>query len=139
MNTVGLKFNGQVELVNNAKELYNSISDCIDKIVLSRLHQDVKAEERAVFQAETLLCQVQQYLSNVIDYLPIETKYKIGDKVWTKFGGEDILCKIDYVLIVEDDGLLKVVYSISDLNERMFGTRFTNELFSTKEELLKNL
>ena len=139
MDDTGLKFNNQVELVNNAKELYNSINDCIDKIVLSRLHQDVKAEERAVFQAETLLCQVQQYLSNIIDYLPIETKYKIGDKVWTKFGGENILCKIDDILIVEDDGLLKVVYSISDLNERIFGTRFTNELFSTREELLKSL
>lgn len=68
MDTAGLKFNGQVELVNNAKELYNSINECIDKIVLSRLHQDTKAEERAVFQAETLLCQVQQYLSNIIDY-----------------------------------------------------------------------
>lgn len=139
MDSAGLKFNGQVELVNNAKELYNSINNCIDKIVLSRLHQDVKAEERAIFQAETLLCQVQQYLSNIIDYLPIETKYKIEDKVWTKFGGEAILCKIDDVLIVEDDGILKVVYSVSDLNERMFGTRFTNELFSTKEELLKSL
>lgn len=68
MDTTGLKFNGQVELVNNAKELYNSINECIDKIVLSRIYQDVKTEERAVFQAETLLCQVQQYLSNIIDY-----------------------------------------------------------------------
>ena len=139
MDTTGLKFNGQVELVNNAKELYNSINECIDKIVLSRLHQDPKAEERAVFQAETLLCQVQQYLSNIIDYLPIEAKYKIGDKVWTKFGGEDILCKIDNILIVENDRVLKVVYSVSDLDERMFGTRFTNELFSSKEGLLKSL
>ena len=133
MDASGLKFNGQVDLVNNAKELYNSINECIDKIVLSRLHQDVKTEERAVFQAETLLCRVQQYLSNVIDYLPIETKYKIGDEVQTKFGGEDILCKIDDILIVEDDKILKVVYSVSDLDERMFGTRFTNDLFSTKE------
>lgn len=135
MDVSGLKFNSQVELVNTAKELYNSISDCIDKIVLSRLHQNTKAEERAIFQAETLLCQVQQYLSNIIDYLPIETKYKIGDKVWTKFGGEAILCKINDILIVEDDGVLKVVYSVSDLDERMFGTRFTNELFSSKEDL----
>ena len=128
MESTGLKLNSQVELVNNAKELYNSINECINRLVLSRLHQDVKAEECAVFQAETLLCQVQQYLSNIIDYLPIETKYKIGDKVWTKFGGEATLCKIDDILIVKDDGVLKVVYSVSDLDERMFGTRFTNEL-----------
>ena len=68
MDSAGLKLNNQDELVNNAKDLYNSINRCIDKIVLSRLHQNVKAEERAIFQAETLLCQVQQYLSNVIDY-----------------------------------------------------------------------
>lgn len=71
--------------------------------------------------------------------MKIETKYKKGHEIWTRFADEATLCKIDDVLIVEDDGLLKVVYSISDLNERMFGTRFTNELFSTKEELLKSL
>ena len=68
MDITDLKINNQDELVNNAKDLYNSINECIDKIVLSRLHQNTKAEERAIFQAETLLCQVQQYLSNIIDY-----------------------------------------------------------------------
>lgn len=68
MDITDLKLNNQDELVNNAKDLYNSINGCIDEIVLSRLHQNTKAEERAIFQAETLLCQVQQYLSNVIDY-----------------------------------------------------------------------
>ena len=71
--------------------------------------------------------------------MKIETKYKKGHEIWTRFADEATLCKIDDVLIVEDDGLLKVVYSISDLNGGMFGTRFTNELFSTKEELLKSL
>lgn len=52
----------------------------------------------------------------------------------TKFGGEDILCKIDDILIVEDDDVLKVVYSVSDLDERMFGTRFTNELVKYLED-----
>lgn len=68
MDITDLKLNNQDEIVNNAKDLYNSINGCIDKIVLSRLHQNTKAEERSIFQAETLLCQVQQYLSNVIDY-----------------------------------------------------------------------
>lgn len=71
--------------------------------------------------------------------MKIETKYKKGHEIWTRFADEATLCKIDDVLIVEDDGLLKVVYSISDLNGGMFGTRFPNELFSTKEELLKSL
>lgn len=73
MDAAGLKFNGQDELVNNAKDLYNSINGCIDEIVLSRLHQNTKAEERAIFQAETLLCQVQQYLSNIIDFYDDKT------------------------------------------------------------------
>ena len=71
--------------------------------------------------------------------MKIETKYNIGDEVWARFANEAILCKINNVLIIEDNGFLKVVYLVSDLNERMFGTRFTNELFPTKEELLKSL
>lgn len=71
--------------------------------------------------------------------MTIETKYNIGDEVWTRFANEAILCTIDDVRIIEDDGFLKVVYSVSDLNERMFGSRFINELFPTKEELLKSL
>lgn len=73
MDITDLKLNNQDELVNNAKDLYNSINGCIDKIVLSRLHQNAKAEERAIFHAETLLCQVQHYLSNVIDYYDDKT------------------------------------------------------------------
>ena len=69
----------------------------------------------------------------------IETKYNIGDDVWTRFANEAILCKLDDGRIIEDDGFLKVVYSVSDLKERMFGSRFINELFSTKEELIKSL
>ena len=71
--------------------------------------------------------------------MTIETKYKNGSEVWTRFAGEATLCKINDVVIIEDDGFLKVVYSVSDLNERMFGTRFTNELFSFKENLIANL
>lgn len=58
--------------------------------------------------------------------MTIETKYKNGGKVWTRLGGEARLCKIEDVLIIEDDVFLKVAYSVYDLNERMFGTRFTN-------------
>ena len=54
--------------------------------------------------------------------MTIETKYNIGDEVWARFADEAILCKIDDALIIEDDGFLKVAYSVSDLNGRMFGT-----------------
>lgn len=56
------------ELVNNAKELYNSIEEYAWKLIQVRLHEDLEAEEDIIFQRETLLCRVQQYLSNIIDY-----------------------------------------------------------------------
>lgn len=56
------------ELVNNAKELYNSIEEYVWKLIQARLHKDLEAEEYVIFQRETLLCRVQQYLSNIIDY-----------------------------------------------------------------------
>lgn len=56
------------ELVDNAKELYNSIEEHTWKLIQARLHKNLKAEEDVIFQRETLLCRVQQYLSNVIDY-----------------------------------------------------------------------
>lgn len=56
------------ELVDNAKELYNSIEEYTWKLIQARLHKDLKSEEDVIFQRETLLCRVQQYLSNVIDY-----------------------------------------------------------------------
>lgn len=56
------------ELVDNAKELYNSIEEYTWKLIQARLHKDLEAEEYVIFQRETLLCRVQQYLSNIIDY-----------------------------------------------------------------------
>ena len=56
------------ELVDNAKELYNRIEEYAWKIIQARLHKDLEAEEYIIFQRETLLCRVQQYLSNIIDY-----------------------------------------------------------------------
>lgn len=56
------------ELVDDAKELYNSIEEYAWKLIQARLHEDLEAEEYIIFQRETLLCRVQQYLSNVIDY-----------------------------------------------------------------------
>ena len=56
------------ELVDNAKELYNSIEEYAWKLIQARLHKDLEAEEYVIFQRETLLCRVQQYLSNIIDY-----------------------------------------------------------------------
>ena len=56
------------ELVDDAKELYSRIEEYIWKLIQARLHKDLEAEEYVIFQREALLCRVQQYLSNVIDY-----------------------------------------------------------------------
>ena len=56
------------ELVDNAKELYDSIEEYVWKLIQARLHKDLEAEEYIIFHRETLLCRVQQYLSNIINY-----------------------------------------------------------------------
>ena len=56
------------ELVDDAKELYSRIEEYIWKLIQARLHKDLEAEEYVIFQREALLCRVQQYLSNIIDY-----------------------------------------------------------------------
>lgn len=61
-------------LLDNAKELYNSIEEYTTKLIQARLHKDLKAEEYVIFQRETLLCKVQQYLTNIIDYYDNRTK-----------------------------------------------------------------
>ena len=69
----------------------------------------------------------------------IKTKYNIGDEVWTSFGEIPMLCEIKGIEVIEVEGFLKVVYSVSAQDERIFGSRFSGELFPTKEELLKSL
>ena len=71
--------------------------------------------------------------------MTIETKYNIGDKVWANFAGTPILCKVVDITMVEDVQYIIVAYTICSTDERVFGTRFGNELFPTKEELLKSL
>ena len=71
--------------------------------------------------------------------MTIETKYNIGDEVWCSFGGVPIRSIIQDIILVDEMEMLKVVYSVSSTDERIFGTRFGSELFPTKEELLKSL
>lgn len=71
--------------------------------------------------------------------MTIETKYNIGDEVWASFGEIPMLCKIKDIEVIEVGGFLVVVYSVSAHDESIFGSRFSGELFPTKEELLKSL
>jgi hypothetical protein len=71
--------------------------------------------------------------------MKVRTKYSIGDIVWCIFADEPMQCRITDVELIETENTTLIAYSVSTSNERMFGTRFTNELFPTKEELIKNL
>lgn len=64
--------------------------------------------------------------------MTIETKYNIGDEVWLKTYSGNLFCDTIIEIHIIQDGL--IVYSL--LN---FADRAEDELFPTKEELLKSL
>lgn len=64
--------------------------------------------------------------------MTIETKYNIGDEVWVKTYSGNVYCNRITGIHIKQDGL--IAYSL--LN---FADRTENELFPTKEELLKSL
>lgn len=71
--------------------------------------------------------------------MTIKTKHKIGSEVWANFANTPILCTVVDITMVEEEPYIMVVYTVCSANGRIFGTRYGNELFLTKEELLKNL
>jgi hypothetical protein len=71
--------------------------------------------------------------------MTIETKYNLGDEVWANIAGTPMLCKVADITMIEDEPYIKVAYTVCSTDERVFGTRYGNELYPTKEELLKSL
>ena len=69
--------------------------------------------------------------------MTIKTKYNLGDDVWCNiYNGIKVKITAIHVIIVADDNYT-IEYSVST-NGIVYG-KMENELFSTKEELLKNL
>ena len=64
--------------------------------------------------------------------MAIETKYNIGQEVWVKTHSGNVYCNRITGIHIEQDGL--IVYSLAH-----FADRTEDELFPTKEELLKSL
>lgn len=64
--------------------------------------------------------------------MTIETRYNVGDDVWVKTSSGNVYCNRITGIHIKQDGL--IVYSL--LN---FADRIEEELFPTKEELLKSL
>ncbi len=69
--------------------------------------------------------------------MKVRTKYSIGDIVWCIFADEPMQCRITDVELIETENTICIAYSVSTSNERIFGTRFTAEIFSTEEEAKK--
>lgn len=70
--------------------------------------------------------------------MTIETKYNIGDEVWFNSLGHHIKGKVDEINIsVLIDGSVHILYSIEKSGYCF--ERHNDDLFSTKEELLKSL
>ena len=81
----------------------------------------------------------KEYLKKTRKSMTIETKYNIGDEVWAEFADIPIQCVITDIEEIKAGEMVLVAYSVSATDGRIFGTRFSGELFPTKEELLKNL
>lgn len=70
--------------------------------------------------------------------MTIETKYNIGDEVWLMALGKPKKGKIGTISIgVLGDGDVKLKYSVEKIG--FWYHRYENQLFPTKEELLKSL
>lgn len=64
--------------------------------------------------------------------MKIETKYNIGDEVWVKFIGRPLKSKV-YEIIGGKEKLYRCAFYLTTATFR------EDELFPTKEELLKSL
>ncbi len=72
--------------------------------------------------------------------MTIETKYNIGDEVWTEFYMKPTKMVVAALLFVKDADVEKIMYSVvKPDNHREFYDAAESKLFPTKEELLKSL
>lgn len=71
--------------------------------------------------------------------MEIRTQYNVGEVVWTNIAFQPTQCKVENIELREVEGVLKVAYCVASMNERIFGMRFSNEIFSTEEEAKKGL
>lgn len=66
--------------------------------------------------------------------MTIETKYNIGQEVWSMYCNFPFKCEIDKVIIIQDYREISIQYRV--VGHKYF---FESDLFPTKEELLKSL
>ena len=71
--------------------------------------------------------------------MKIETKYDVRDRVWfmPMFGDTPVCSVVEIIEIIIGNNYCKEVYSVS--HNKICYELTSNELFHTKEELLKSL
>ena len=59
------------EILNECTTLYHDIDKCITNLVKARLNNDSNSEQKAQFEMERLMCDTQQELSVIMDYIEV--------------------------------------------------------------------
>ena len=71
--------------------------------------------------------------------MTIETKYNIGDEVWLMNENKAYVSFIEDVRVKRNSKNTKIEYMVESMQKKDFGLKKEQELFPTKEELLKSL
>ena len=71
--------------------------------------------------------------------MTIETKYNIGDEVWCMNNNKVYMSFIQEVRVRKNNKKTKIEYIVEKMQKIDFGLKKEDELYPTKEELLKSL
>lgn len=71
--------------------------------------------------------------------MTIETKYNIGDEVWFMNENKVYVSFIEDVRVKRNNKNTKIEYMVESMQKKDFGLKKEQDLFPTKEELIKSL
>jgi hypothetical protein len=71
--------------------------------------------------------------------MTIETKYNIGDEVWFMNENKVYVSFVEDVRVKRNSKNTKIEYMVESMQKKDFGLKKEQDLFPTKEELLKSL
>jgi hypothetical protein len=71
--------------------------------------------------------------------MAIETRYNIGDEVWFMNENKVYVSFIEDVRVKRNSKNTKIEYMVESMQKKDFGLKKEQDLFPTKEELLKSL
>lgn len=71
--------------------------------------------------------------------MDIKTKYNIGDEVWFMNENKACVSFIEDVRVKKNSKNTKIEYMVESMQKKDFGLKKEQDLFPSKEELLKSL